>query len=82
MASSIICLTYKKYPNLPKLPDELDQSLEKLINNKDMNDAFGEHTINSYIKLRKSEINEFKQKESFDKTKAITRWERDNTLDC
>ena len=29
-----------------------------------------------------SEINEFNQKESFDKTKAITRWERDNTLDC
>ena len=47
-----------------------------------MNDAFGKETINSYIKLRNSEINEFKQKESFDKTKAITRWERDNTLDC
>ena len=73
---------YKKYPNLPKLPDELDQSLEKLKNNKDMNDAFGKDTINSYIKLRASEINEFKQKETFDKTKTITRWERNNTLDC
>ena len=73
---------YKKYPNLPKLPDELDHSLEKLKNNKDMNDAFGEDTIRSYIKLRSSEINEFQQKESFDKTKAITKWERDNTLDC
>ena len=72
----------KKYPNLPKLPDELDQSLEKLKNNKDMNEAFGKETITSYIKLRNSEIKEFKQKESFDKTKAITRWERDNTLDC
>ena len=73
---------YKKYPNLPKLPDELDQSLEKLKNNEDMNDAFGKDTINSYIKLRASEINEFKQKETFDKTKTITRWERNNTLDC
>jgi glutamine synthetase len=54
----------------------------KIKNNKDMNDAFGKETINSYIKLRNSEIKEFKQKESFDKTKAITRWERDNTLDC
>ena len=73
---------HEKYPDLPKLPDELDQSLEKLKNNKDMNEAFGRETINSYIKLRNSEIKEFKQKESFDKTKAITRWERDNTLDC
>ena len=73
---------HEKYPNLPKLPDELSQSLEELKNNKDMNDAFGQEAINSYIKLRNSEINEFKQKESFDKTKAITTWERDNTLDC
>jgi glutamine synthetase len=73
---------HEKYPHLPKLPDELNQSLKELENNKDMNDAFGQETINSYIKLRNSEIKEFKQKESFDKTKAITRWERDNTLDC
>ena len=73
---------YKKYPNLPKLPNELDQSLEKLKSNKDINDAFGKEVINSYIKLKNSEINQFKQKENFDKTKAITRWERDNTLDC
>ena len=73
---------HKKYPHLPKLPDELNQSLKELENNKDMNDAFGQETINSYIKLRNSEIKEFKEKESFDKTKAITRWERDNTLDC
>jgi glutamine synthetase len=47
-----------------------------------MNEAFGKETISSYIKLRNSELKEFKQKENFDKTKAITRWERDNTLDC
>ena len=73
---------YEKYPNLSKLPDELYQSLEKLKNNKDMNEAFGKEVINSYIKLRNSEIKEFKQKDSFDKTKTITRWEKDNTLDC
>ena len=73
---------HEKYPDLPKLPDELDQSLEKLKNNKDMNDAFGKETIDSYIKLRNLELKEFKQKENFDKTKPITRWERDNTLDC
>ena len=73
---------HEKYPDLPKLPDELSQSLEKLKNNKDMNDAFGKEVINSYIKLKNSEIDQFKQKENFDKTKAITRWERDNTLDC
>ena len=50
--------------------------------NKDMNEAFGKDVIDSYIKLRTSEINDFNQKENFDKTKTITRWERDNTLDC
>ena len=71
-----------KYPHLPKLPDELTQSLNLLQNNKEMNDAFGKETINSYIKLRKSEINEFNNKENFDKSKPVTQWERQNTLDC
>ena len=73
---------YKKYPNLPKLPNELQESLELLKNNKEMNNAFGEKTINSYIKLRKSEINEFDNKEKFDKSKPVTQWERQNTLAC
>ena len=38
--------------------------------------------VDSYIKLKNSEINEFNKKENFDKTKTITRWERNNTLDC
>ena len=79
------CNMYKdheKYPDLPKLPNELRQSLKMLKDNKDMNDAFGKDVIDSYIKLRNSEINEFDQKEDFDKTKTITRWERNNTLDC
>tara|TARA_Y100000385_G_scaffold2704_1_gene2895 strand:+ start:191 stop:1516 length:1326 start_codon:yes stop_codon:yes gene_type:complete len=73
---------HTKYPDLPKLPNELHQSLEMLKDNKDMNEAFGIEVVDSYIKLRNSEINEFNKKENFDKTKTITRWERDNTLDC
>ena len=73
---------HEKYPDLPRLPNELHESLKMLKDNKDMNDAFGKDVIDSYIKLKISEINDFDQKESFDKTKTITRWERNNTLDC
>ena len=73
---------HTKYPDLPKLPNELHQSLDMLKDNKDMNEAFGKDVVDSYVKLRNSEINEFNKKENFDKTKTITRWERDNTLDC
>ena len=73
---------YKKYPNLPKLPNELKQSLEQLNNNKEMNKSFGRDTLNSFIKLRSSEIKEFNSKEKFDKSKPVTEWESQNTLDC
>ena len=73
---------HAKYPDLPKLPNELGQSLEQLKNNKEMNEAFGKETIMSYIKLRSLEIREFQSKENFDKTKPISKWEKDNTLDC
>ena len=73
---------HAKYPDLPKLPNELGQSLEQLKNNKEMNDAFGKETIMSYIKLRSLEIREFQSKENFDKTRPISKWEKDNTLDC
>ncbi len=73
---------YEKYPNLPKLPNELQDSLELLKNNNEMSEAFGEETINSYIKLRNSEIKEFDNKEKFDESKPVTKWERQNTLDC
>ncbi len=73
---------FAKYPNLPKLPDELDQSLKQLKQNKEMNDAFGADVINSYIKLRSTELKQFNNIERFDKSKSITKWERQNTLDC
>ena len=71
-----------KYPNLPKLPNTLEDSLEMLNLNTVMKNAFGKTVLNSYIKLKKSEIESFKSKEKFDKHKPITKWERSNTLDC
>ena len=73
---------FAKYPNLPKLPDELDQSLKQLKQNKEMNDAFGTEVMDSYIKLRSTEIKEFNNIERFDKSKPLTKWEIQNTLDC
>ena len=73
---------HAKYPDLPKLPNDLSESLDRLKNNKMINDAFGEDVINSYLKLRSAELKEFNNNESFDKTKPITEWERRNTLDC
>jgi glutamine synthetase type III len=73
---------HAKYPDLPKLPNDLEESLDRLKNNKMINDAFGEGVIKSYLKLRAAELKEFKDKESFDKTKPITDWEIRNTLDC
>ena len=75
-------IDHKKYPNLPKLPNTLEDSLEMLNSNSVMKNAFGKNVLNSYIKLKKSEIESFKSKEKFDKQKPITKWERSNTLDC
>jgi len=73
---------HEKYPNLPKLPNTLEDSLEMLNFNTVMKNAFGKNVLTSYIKLKKSEIESFKSKEKFDKLKPITKWERSNTLDC
>ena len=72
---------YKKYPNLSKLPNELKDSLDKIENDKEMNKAFGKEVIKSYVKLRTSELKDFNDNEKFDKSKPITKWERQNTLD-
>ena len=73
---------YKNYPDLSKLPDDLEDALNKLEENKILKEAFGEEAINSYLKLKKQEIDEFNKDEVFDKRKDITNWERKNTLDC
>ncbi len=73
---------HQKYPNLQKLPNTLEDSLELLNFNTVLKNAFGKNVLNSYIKLKKFEIENFKSKEKFDKLKPITKWERSNTLDC
>ena len=73
---------YKNYPDLAKLPDELEESLDKLDENKILRESFGDEVINSYIKLKKEEIKDFFRSDSFDKKSSITQWEKTNTLDC
>ena len=73
---------YKKYPDLKKLPEKIEDSLNELNNSKEIKEAFGEDVINSFIKLKKMEIEEFDKVETFDKTRKITDWEKKNTLDC
>jgi len=73
---------YESYPHLKKLPSDLKIALEKLDESKELNEAFDEKVINSYIKLKNNEINNFNSKEIFSKEKPITDWEKLNTLDC
>jgi glutamine synthetase len=73
---------YKKYPDLKKLPDSIEDSLDELNKSKEIKEAFGEDVINSFIKLKKMEIEEFNKEENFDKRKEVTSWEKENTLDC
>jgi glutamine synthetase len=49
---------------------------------KSLAQAFGKEVIESYIKLKTSEIRDFKNKSTFNKKKPVTKWEKDNTLDC
>ena len=44
--------------------------------------GFGENVIKSYIKLKNTEIDDFRKDESFNKERDITDWEKINTLDC
>ena len=73
---------YKNYPNLAKLPDDLEESLEKLNESKEIKEAFGEDVINSFTKLKNLELDNFHKEEVFDKNKPVTEWEKNNTLDC
>ena len=73
---------YKKYPDLKKLPEKIEDSLNELSNSKEIKEAFGEDVISSFIKLKNMEIEEFNKVETFDKKRQITNWEKKNTLDC
>ena len=60
----------------------LEDALEFLENSRELKEAFGEEVINSFIKLKKMEIQDFDKHENFDKESSVTDWERNNTLDC
>ena len=61
---------HKNYPNLKKLPDVIEDALEQLENSKEITEAFGDDVISSYLKLKRSEIDNFDQEETFDKKSA------------
>ena len=73
---------YRNYPKLKKLPDELDEAINFLKDSKELKEAFGEDVINSYIKLKSIEVDDFYKNENFNKSEDVTPWEKDNTLDC
>ena len=73
---------YKKYPKLKKLPNDINQAINMLKNSKSLSQAFGSDVIKSYIKLKYSEIKNFRTKNKFNKRKPVSQWEKDNTLDC
>ena len=73
---------YKKYPGLKKLPNDINQAISMLKNSKSLSNAFGSDVIKSYIKLKNSEIKNFRAKNNFNKRKPVSQWEKDNTLDC
>ena len=50
---------YKKYPNLKKLPNDINQAIKILENSNSLTDAFGKDVIQSYVKLKKQEIKNF-----------------------
>ena len=70
------------YPNIKKLPSDLDQALEHLSNSEILLSALGEKNITSYLKLKEKELKDFTSKDRFSKTEPITDWEKINTLDC
>ena len=51
-------------------------------NSKALLKAFGTDVIKSYVKLKHSEIKNFKARNVFNKRKPVSQWEKDNTLDC
>ena len=70
------------YPNIKKLPSDLENALEYLSDSEVLLSAFGEKNITSYLKLKQQELKDFNSKETFSKKELITEWEKVNTLDC
>ncbi len=60
--------------NARKLPLNLLDACASPIKARSLRDAFGNATIDSYIKLKTDEWNSY--------SKHLSSWERDHTLDC
>ena len=71
-----------KYPNIKKLPTNLEDALEHLSANEILLTSFGEKIITSYLKLKEKELKDFNSQGTFSKKESITDWEKINTLDC
>ena len=70
------------YPNIKKLPVNLENALKHLSNNEVLLSSLGKKNITSYLKLKQQELKDFNSKETFSKKEPITEWEKINTLDC
>ena len=70
------------YPNIKKLPSNLEDALEHLNKNEVLTTAFGKEIVKSYLKLKEQELKDFNSKETFSKKEPVTDWEKTNTLDC
>ena len=70
------------YPNIKKLPSDLENAIELLTVNEVLLTAFREKIITSYMKLKEQELKDFNSEETFSKKDPITNWEKLNTLDC
>ena len=70
------------YPNIKKLPSDLEEALEHLSSSEVLLHAFGEKNLTSYLKLKEQEIKNFNENDKFSKKDPITAWEKSNTLDC
>ena len=57
-----------------KLPLNMLDAVRKLDRSKELNAAFGRENVQSFVKLKMIEWNNFSQ--------HLTQWERDQTLDC
>jgi len=71
-----------KLKNLKKLPLTLPESLNLLNNNTVLNKTFGKEIIKSYLTLKNRELENYKRSEGSIKSDVVTKWEKDNTLDC
>ena len=76
-----------QYNRYNKMNNLINSNSKKEIDdiNKDLlidDNIIWKNVLESYIRLKKSEVESFKLKEKFDKLKPITKWERSNTLDC